>query len=371
MNDIRMNKLAKNLINYSVRLKKGEKILIETFDIPPEFVNELIKETVAVGGTPIVELKNNLVLRELYKNATEKGMKIIGDYELYRMKKVDAYIGARGSFNISEMSDVPMEKMKLYQTHWLKPVHLQQRVPHTKWVVLRWPTSSMAQQAGMSTEAFENFYFDVCTMNYSKMSKAMDSLKSLMEETDKVQIKGPGTDLRFSIKGIPVIKCDGKLNIPDGEIFTAPVKNSVNGVMTYNTPTIYQGTAFENIKLKFKNGKIIEATASDTAKLNKILDSDSGARYIGEFALGVNPYITRAMKDILFDEKIMGSFHLTPGNSYDEADNGNKSEIHWDMVCIQTKEFGGGEIYFDDMLVRKDGMFVGKKLECLNPKNLK
>jgi aminopeptidase len=222
----------------------------------------------------------------------------------------------------------------------------------------------------MSTEEFEDFFYKVCTLDYSKMDKAMNPLKALMEKTDKVHIKGQGTDLQFSIKGIPVIKCAGELNIPDGEIFTAPVKDSVNGTITYNTPTIYQGVKFDNISLKFKNGKIVEATGSDTKRLNAILDADKGARFVGEFAIGVNPYITRAMTDILFDEKIRGSIHFTPGNSYDEAPNGNKSNIHWDMVLIQTKPYGGGEIFFDDKLIRKDGLFVPKSLLGLNPKNL-
>ena len=203
------------------------------------------------------------------------------------------------------------------------------------------------------------------------MDRAMDPLKELMERTDKVHIVAPGTDLRFSIKDIPTVKCAGQMNIPDGEVYTAPVKNSVNGVLSYNTPTIYDGTTFENIRLEFKNGKIIKATGSDTEKLNHILDSDEGARYIGEFALGLNPFILKPMKDILFDEKIMGSFHFTPGNSYDEAPNGNSSQVHWDMVCIQTSECGGGEIWFDDTLIRKDGMFIPEELQPLNPENLK
>ncbi len=371
MLDPRISKLADMLINYSCDLKEGEKILIEAFDIPTEMVTELIKHSSEAGGIPLVSLKNQKVIRSLYHNATKEGMELIGDYERHRMKMVDAYIGLRGNHNIAELSDVPTEKMKLYQKHWWTPVHIDERVKNTKWVVLRWPTSSMAQQADMSTDAFEKFYFDVCTLDYSKMSKAMDPLKELMERTDKVKIVGPGTDLRFSIKDIPVIKCDGKLNIPDGEVFTAPVMDSVEGVIQYNTPTLYHGTVFRDIKLVFEKGKIIEATGSNSEKVNEILDSDPGARYVGEFALGVNPYITKAMKDILFDEKIMGSFHFTPGNSYDDAFNGNKSEVHWDMVCIQTPEKGGGEIYFDGVLIRKDGRFVLPELDALNPENLK
>jgi aminopeptidase len=229
----------------------------------------------------------------------------------------------------------------------------------------------MAQLANTSLEAFENFYFDVCNLDYKKMSNAMDALVNLMQKTDIVRLKGIGTDLTFSIKGIPAIKCAGEMNIPDGEVFTAPVKDSVNGKITYNTPAIYQGFTFENICFEFKNGKIINATSNDTQRLNKILDTDEGSRYIGEFSFGVNPYITKPMKDGLFDEKISGSIHLTPGSCYDEAPNGNKSSIHWDLVYIQTPEYGGGEIYFDDKLIRKDGKFVVDELLPLNPENLK
>jgi len=340
-------------------------------DIPREMVVLLVRAAREAGGKTLVSMKSNEVTREIFKGASEAEVKQYAACELYRMKKADAYIGLRGSHNITELSDVPGPKLKQYQKLWWQPVHVKQRVGKTKWVVLRWPTPSMAQQAGLSTEAFEDFYFSVCCLDYKKMSRAMDPLKKLMEKTDKVHIKGPGTDLRFSIKGIPVIKCDGQLNIPDGEVFTAPVKDTVNGTIAYNTPTIYQGTVFTDICLKFKNGRIVEATGSDTPKLNKILNTDKGARYVGEFAIGVNPYITFPMKDILFDEKIMGSFHFTPGNAYDDADNGNKSGVHWDMVNIQTKEYGGGEIYFDGKLIRKDGKFVLATLRNLNPEKLR
>ena len=364
-------KLAKLLVNYSTRLKKGEKVLIEAFSTPPDFVNELIREVASVGAYPCVTIKDTYIQRMIIKEGCEESIKMIADYELYRMKNMDAYIAIRGYPNENELSDVPSDKMKLYQSLWWKPVHSEQRVCHTKWVVLRWPLPSMAQSASMSTEQFEDYYFDVCTLDYGKLSKAMDPLKQLMDKTDKVRITAKDTDLTFSIKGIPTVKCDGEKNIPDGEIYTAPVKDSVNGVIQYNTPTVYQGKGYDNVKLVFKNGKIIEATGSDTERINEIFNSDEGARYVGEFAIGVNPYITKAMKDILFDEKITGSIHFTPGSSYDDAFNGNKSEVHWDLVLIQTPEYGGGEIYFDDKLIRKDGLFVLDELKGLNPDRLK
>jgi aminopeptidase len=312
-----------------------------------------------------------VVLRELYRNATEEGMRQIGELEAARMSSVQAYLGIRGNHNIAELSDVPAEKMDLYEKHWWTPTHVKIRVPNTKWCVLRWPHPSMAQAANQPTDVFEDFYFDVCCLDYSKMDRAMDPLAELMNKTDEVRITGPETDLVFSIKGIGSEKCAGKLNIPDGEVFSCPVRDSVNGTLFYTAETIYRGTVFSNIKFTFKDGKIVEATSSDTDKLNAILDSDEGARFIGEFAIGVNPYITSPMKDPLFDEKIQGSFHFTPGQAYEQTDNGNRSQIHWDIVCIQTPEYGGGEIRFDGQLIRKDGRFVTPELEGLNPENLK
>lgn len=371
MKDQRIDTLAKNLINYSIRLQKGEKVLIENFGLQKELVVALIREAYAAGGFPFVSLKDNQIDRALLMGGQEEQYNMIADFEAEVMKNMDAYIGLRSGDNINEFADVPDDKMKLQGSTVGKKVHREIRVPKTKWVVLRYPTASMAQLAKMSTEQFEDFYFDVCNLDYSKMDKAMDPLVELMNKTDKVRITGKGTDLTFSIKDIPAIKCSGQMNIPDGEVYTAPVRDSVNGKITYNTPSPYNGFTFENVTLTFKDGKIIEATANDTERINKIFDTDEGARFIGEFAIGVNPYILHPMQDILFDEKIAGSFHFTPGQAYDDAYNGNKSNIHWDMVMIQRPEYGGGEIYFDDVLIRKDGQFVIPELEALNSENLK
>ena len=373
MKDPRVAKLADVLVGYSIHVQPGEKVLVEAYDIPDDVVTALVTRIAEAGGLPFVTVKRNSVLRALYNNATEEQMRLTGEFERARMAEMDAYIGVRGSENSTELSDVPDERMKLQRSLWWNPVHSQTRVPHTKWVVLRWPTASMAQQAGMSTEAFEDFYFDVCTFDYAKLDPVIAPLKRLMDATDKVRLTGPGTDLRFSIKDIPTIPCTGNANIPDGEIFTAPVRDSVSGTIAFNTPTIYQGTVFEGVTLVFEQGKIVRATSvgGTETMLNQILDSDEGARYIGEFSLGFNPYVMQPMKDILFDEKIAGSFHFTPGGAYDEAFNGNRSTVHWDMVFIQRPEFGGGEVYFDDVLVRKDGLFVLDDLLPLNPENLK
>ena len=368
--DLRLTRLAKILVDYSVDLKKGEHILIEVTGDGKTLAKEVIKQVYRKQGIPFLTLKDYSLLRELLKECSVQQIKSMASYELKRMKEMDVYIGIRGAQNISELGDVPAEKMKIYMEHFTKPVHSEERVSNTKWCVLRFPNHSMAQLANMSTEAFEDFYFKVCSFDYSMMSRAMDPLVELMEKTNMVHIKGKGTDITFSIKDVPVIKCDGRFNIPDGEVFTAPVRDSVNGYVTFNTPAVYQGVTYENIRLEFKDGKVIDARANEEEKLNQVLDTDEGSRFLGEFALGLHPLIKKPMKDTLFDEKIFGSFHLTPGSCYDDAPNGNKSAIHWDLVCIQTPEYGGGEIYFDGVLVRKDGLFVVDELKGLNPENL-
>ncbi len=366
--DPRITQLADGLIGFSTALKKGERVLIDAFDVPDAIVIALIRAARARGAHPLVQNHRARITRELSLGAEEAQFAPHAEVELMRMQKMDAYIALRGSDNIFEDSDVPAAKVQLV-SRLMKPV-LDHRVGKTKWVVLRWPTPAMAQQAGMSTEAFEEFYLRVCTLDYSTFTPGMAALKKLMDATDRVRITGPGTDLRFSIKGIGAVPCGGLRNIPDGEVFSCPVKDSVEGPVQYNAPTVYLGSSFDNIRLAFKAGKIVEATSSNTKRLNEILDSDAGARYIGEFAIGFNPCILEPMRDILFDEKIAGSFHFTPGQAYEIGGNGNKSQVHWDMVCIQRPEYGGGEIWFDDVLIRKDGLFVPKALQKLNPDQL-
>ncbi|RYD01399.1 hypothetical protein N752_30865 [Desulforamulus aquiferis] len=330
----------------------------------------MVKEVYKAGGLPFVSIKSSPVERQLLLGATEEQIRLRAKYEACRMEEMDAYIGVRAGDNASELADVPPDKMELYYKYLWNEVHSKIRVAKTKWVVLRYPSPSMAQMANMSTEAFENYYFNVCNLDYEAMSQAMEPMVELMTKTNRVKITGVGTELTFSINGLPAIKCCGKRNIPDGEVYTAPVRDSVNGFITYNTPAVYQGFTYENIRLEFKDGKIIRATANDSDRINRVLDTDEGARYIGEFALGVNPQINSPMKDTLFDEKIAGSLHFTPGSAYDQCFNGNKSAIHWDLVFIQTPAYGGGEIYFDDVLIRKDGKFVLPGLDGLNPENL-
>jgi aminopeptidase len=369
MSDPRYGKLTQLLAGYSTALRRGDRVWIEAAEIPEDFVVELIRAVRARGAEPYVRVSTGRISREIGRGVTEAGLKLSGKHDLAWMKTMQAFIALRGSQNSFESSDIPAEKQKL-AGKILRPIS-DYRINHTRWVVLRWPTPAMAQAAGMSTEAFTDLYFKVCNLDYRKMSHAVKPLVSLMKRTDRVQILGPGTDLRFSIRNIGVIPCVGERNIPDGEVFTAPVKNSVEGQVTFNAPAVYRGMPFDRVCLRFAKGKIVQATAAERSRdLEEIFSSDEGARYVGEFSLGLNPYIRDPIRDILFDEKIAGSFHFTPGQAYEEADNGNRSQIHWDLVNLQDQAHGGGRIFFDGKLIREDGQFVTKELAGLNPERL-
>ncbi len=369
MSDSRYAKLAHLLVSHSTELVKGERVLIHTTDVPDAFVSELINTVRAVGAYPVLMSHSSRLTRQLILSGDQAYWEAEAKLAIEQLQTVAAYISIRGNVNTLETSDVPAELMRVYQTSYGQPV-TDYRVNHTRWCALRWPNPSFAQAAGMSTDAFEDFYFDVCTLDYGRMATAAEPLRDLMEKTDRVRILGPGTDLSFSIRGIGARMSFGKRNVPDGECFSCPTIDSTNGVISYNAPTVYAGKPFSDIRLELKDGLIVNATSSDTDSLNHILDTDDGARRIGEFAIGYNPVILNPMRDVLFDEKIAGSLHFTPGNAYASPGNGNRSGVHWDMVLIQRPEWGGGEIWFDDVLIRKDGMFVLEHLQGLNPERL-
>ncbi len=372
MLDPRVRELAEMLCSHSTTLGPDDVALIHTIDLPAEATAALVEAAQATGAQVSVKTERSKVQRQLLRCMTEANAQTLADIGLFEMERMTAYIAFRGSDNVFESGDVPAAAQSIWAKTYGKPVHSDRRVNHTKWVVLRWPSPSMAQQAGMSTAAFEDFYFRVCTVDYARMEQAARPLVDLMNATDRVEIKGPGTDLSFSIKGIGAVSCHGKRNVPDGECFSAPVMGSMNGVVQYNTASLFHGEEFKDIRFVVKDGRIVEAEAGAmTKRLNEILDTDEGARAFGEWSLGYNPAVLLPMKDTLFDEKIAGSFHLTPGNSYaPPGGNGNESAIHWDIVCIQRADYGGGEVWFDGRLIRKDGLFVVPELEGLNPDQL-
>lgn len=368
--DSRIEKLANMMVNYSCHIQPGEKVMLtyegeETLNM----VKALIREIYAAGARPFLIRKDKTLDREIILNADVQQLELMKKHEMAFVEEMDCFISVKAAHNQYEFADVPHEKIGLYAKHYAMPIVLR-RMKYDRWAGISYPCASEAQAMGTSQEAYEDFFFKVCTMDYPKMYEACKPLAELMKKTDKVHLVGPGTDLHFSIKGIGAKICAGDHNIPDGEVFTAPVRDSVNGTVTYTCPNIVDGTCFDKIKFTFKDGKIIDVECSDNDKLNKYLDTDEGSRYIGEFAIGFNPYITKPMRSTAFDEKIAGSFHLTPGMSFEYPGNGNVANIHADLVCIQTPEYGGGEIWFDDVLIRKDGRFVIPELEPLNPENL-
>ena len=371
MKDERIVKLAHNLLNYSCKLQKGQSIIIEASVDAKDLVKELVRQTYQIGAYPFVRLSDGEISREIMMGMTEVQAKKACEYTLPMFEGASAYIGISSPHNKFESSDVPDENKKIYSKFYSKPVHMDTRVCKTNWVILNYPNPALAQLAQMPSEVFEDFFFDVCTLNYSKMDKAMQHLKKLMEKTDKVRLVAKDTDLTFSIKGQPAVICSGSCNIPDGEIYTSPLKTSINGKIHFNIPSLHKGIIHDDITLEFKDGKVINETSSHTAELTAELNVDEGARYVGEFSFGVNPYITKPMYDTVFDEKISGSIHMALGNAYDDAPNGNHSQNHWDIVLSMRPEYNGGQIYFDDVLIRDNGLFVLPELKCLNPENLK
>ncbi len=365
MKDPRLRQFAEVLVNYSAQVQPGDVVLISCTGMEGA---PLVKELYALcleRGAKYVEYEFNIpdINRYFYNCANPDQLSYFPAHKLEFMKQVSVYIGLTASDNSMVMAKANQANM----IAWSKVVRpiVDQRVKKTRWVITRYPTHSAAQEARMSLDEYEDYLFGACCMDWEEESRKQEALKACMDAADLVRIKASDTDLSFSIKGLPGIKCDGRLNVPDGEVFTAPVRDSVEGHITYNCPTVYQGKEFNNIRLEFRNGRIVRANSPGMdEELNRILDTDEGARYVGEFAVGVNPRIRVPMRNILFDEKIFGSIHFTPGQAYDECDNGNRSAVHWDMVKILT---GDGELWFDDILIQKDGLFVHEPLLGLNP----
>lgn len=369
MVDIREQELARKIVNYSCKVKKGEKVWVEYSETSEGFICALLDEIFKCGGYPYLKSVDRQYKSLIMKNASKEYYDFLSKHDCALMNDCDCVILISGEGNSFELSNVNAEENDLYETYYSKPVHLDIRIKK-RWVLLRYPTLGFAQNARMNTHDFEDYFFKVCNLDYGKMCDAMERLRVLMEKTDKVRIIARDTNLEFSIKGMNAVKCCGECNIPDGEIYTAPVKNSINGKILFNIPSLNNGIEFHNIKLVFEKGRIIDFDCNEKKAFEKIINTDLGSRYIGEFAFGVNPYVDRPILDILFDEKMAGSIHMAIGNSYDDAANGNKSAIHWDLILSQKPEFGGGEIYFDDVLIRKDGKFILPQLIALNEENL-
>lgn len=373
MPDPRLGQLARLMLSHSLKIQKGESICINADLSALELVKAILGETAKIGALAQVELTSQEITRHLLEmydpqdgGFTAAFLADKAESDIRKFQNLVGEIIIRAYQNDQELAAIPPEVRQL-EAIQAKPFK-DLVINHRRWVLFEYPTAGQAQRAGMPFEKYQDFVLAVSCVDYAAMQQDVQPLQKLMSQTDRVRIIGAGTDLNFSIKGIPAIPCCGECNLPDGECFTAPVRDSVQGYLTFNTPSIFWGHSFSGIRLEFENGRIERATAAqNTDFLNKILDSDPGARYIGEFSIGFNPLIREPFCNTLFDEKISGSFHFTPGACYDEAPNGNDSAIHWDLVQIQRPEYGGGEIWFDDVLIRKDGLFTLPELAALNP----
>ncbi len=355
-------KLAEKILNFSCELKKGQNVLLQLVGLNGIGLLRALVETAREMETnPFVQIEDSEIQRMLIETGDRKFWENQAETDqLPLMKQMDAFLGIRASLNIYEQAAVSKKANKAYSDAFVTPVHFKERVQNTNWVVLRYPSESFAMNAKMPTQKFNEFYYKACLLDYSNLAEAMKPLEERLRNTGIIQLKGEGTDIEFSVKGQNWIPCYGKRNIPDGELFSSPVIDSVNGHITY-APSVYQGKPFEFVRLEVKEGKVVDFDSSNNDQLQEILDTDEGARRFGEFSFGLNPIIEQPMHDILFDEKIYGSNHLTLGNDYEEAPNGNESSIHWDLVCI------GADVYLDGDKIREGRKFIKDDLKALNP----
>ncbi|HET8864408.1 MAG TPA: aminopeptidase [Gracilimonas sp.] len=358
-------KLAKLILEHSTEVQKGQNVMVQLIGLNGiDLLQALVAQIRAKDAHPFIKIEDAETQRILIENGNEGFWKNQAEVDqLPLMKQMDAFIGIRASQNIYENSQASKEANKAYSEHFLHPVHFDERVNNTNWCIMRYPSAAFAMNAKMPTSAFAEFYYKACLVDYGQLEEAMKPLEKRLRATDEIHLKGEGTDIKFSVKGQNWVPCFGKRNIPDGELFTSPVLDSVNGVITY-APSVYQGKPFEFVKLEVKDGVVVDFDSSNNEALKDILDTDEGASRFGEFSFGLNPVIESPMYDILFDEKIYGSNHLTLGKDYEIAPNGNSSNIHWDLVCI------GANVYLDGELVREGRKFVVDDLKGLNPEEL-
>jgi len=357
--------LAKKILEYSVELQPGENVMLQLVGLNGiGLLRAMVEVARSMQAHPFIDIVDTEIQRLLLTSGDlafwERQASVD---QLPLMKQMDAYVGIRASQNIYEQADVSGAANKAYAKGLLDPVHFQERVNNTRWCIMRYPSEAFAMNAKMPTSRFIDFFYQSCLLDYNRLAEAMKPLEERLRTTREIHLQGNGTDIRFSVEGQNWIPCTGKRNIPDGELFSSPILDSVNGHIRY-APSVYQGKPFEFVELHVENGVVVNFDSSNNAALEEILATDQGASRFGEFSFGTNPVIEQPMYDILFDEKIYGSNHLTLGNDYEIAPNGNHSNIHWDLVCI------GPDVYLDGKLVRKGRLFVDEELAVLNPDNL-
>lgn len=365
-------RLAQLLTHHASELVAGDTVIVEAIDFDDDFLAYLVDYLLLHKIRPIVNIKKQSVMTALAARSSVEDFQRMAEAELSQMKQAKAFIGLRHVHDEAAMTKVSASQRALLLKHFLQPVHYEYRNRNLRWLYLRWPSVLMARHAEMGLADFTDYYFESMLIDYDKMGRAMDHLADFLSNTEQIRITHPnGTDLSFQIKDMPSYSSIGKHNLPDGELFLAPLRESMEGDIHFNIDSVYYGHLFQEVKLSFKAGQVISATSKDnTPALNDILDTDEGARYCGEFAFGLHPGISNPIRDILFDEKMHGSIHLALGNAYPVSDNGNRSAIHWDLILNQCKNYGGGEVWADGVLMRKNGIFVAESLLALNQENI-
>jgi len=364
--DPRIKKLAKILVNYSVKLKKGQLVRIQGEVVTIPLLNAVFEEAVNVGANPFIKVRIPENEEYLYKNGTDAQLKYISPVVKYETDKIDVLIHIWGSQNTRSMSGVNPKRQAL-GAQAMRPLRdkMFKRMASKSlvWVGTQFPTYADAQDADMSLEDYENFVYSAGHINaadpvkhWMKVHKEQARLVKILNRFDKIHVRSKDADLKLRVKGRKWINCAGTENFPDGEIFTGPLEDSVEGYIRYSFPAVYMGREVENVRLEFKKGKVVKETADKNLDfLQKMLGTDKGARYVGEFAIGTNYEIKNFSKNTLFDEKIGGTCHLALGASILESGGKNKSAIHWDMVCDLKKN---SEITADGKVIYRNGKFT-------------
>lgn len=353
--DTRYNQLADILVNYSTRVQRGEKVLI--YMIEPEampLVQEVYKETVKAGGLPEVYFNSTYFERALLKYGSDEQIRWVPEVDRWSIEWADVWIGLRAIRNPHELHDISAERLAAHSAVVGQLSGL--RVDSTRWVICRVPTEAFAQKAEMSLDEATDFFFNATVRDWANESKQWERWKDAFQQAKQVRITGRDTDLTFSTEGRLYKLAAGDKNIPDGEFFTAPVETSVEGKVYFEFPGLYLGRKIHGIRLEFREGRVVRATADDDVELlHKALDTDEGARFVGEFGVGVNYGIDRYVFETLFDEKMGGTIHLALGRAYKENGGVVESNLHWDIVKDLRRE---GAIWLDGRKVFERGKFL-------------
>ncbi len=364
--DPRVEKLADLLVNYSVAVRAGDRVLIEGTSVAEPLLKAVYVKVLQAGGHPLMDAAPAGVEELFFRYASDQQLQYIHQPTRLIMDTYDVRISIGGDENTKALTNVGPSRMVLRKqahTELMRTFVRRSAAGELRWTFALFPTNAYAQDAEMSLSEYEDFAYGACLPDMSdpvgywqRFSARQEKIVNWLKGRERVHVQGPETDLRLSIAGRVFINCDGRYNMPDGEIFTGPIEDSIEGHAYFSYPAIEGGREVVGVRLWFERGLVVKASAEKNEEfLLKMLDTDEGSRRIGEFAIGTNEGITRATRQILFDEKINGSFHMALGTGYPETGSKNESAVHWDLISDLRH---GGEIRVDGELIYKDGQFV-------------